>query len=111
MTDVLWPAEPVHRPGRLHQPWRVVVATLELVLAVTGSWVAVLFWGEAVTTITVRLDGGAELVSRHLAGNWVAAAVGLATVAGFLLLDAVRQLLLGLRTRRRRKSRERPART
>ncbi|WP_199431007.1 hypothetical protein [Qaidamihabitans albus] len=109
MTDVVWPAEPEYHGERLHQPWRLAVALVELLLTGGALWAAFACWGNAVSTVTVRLDDGTELVSRQLSGDWVTGAVALGAVAGFLVLDAVRQLLLGVRARRRRyrKSRER----
>ncbi|PXY32025.1 hypothetical protein [Prauserella muralis] len=103
MSDVSWPAVPGYSSERLHQPWRLFVALAELVVAGVAVWGAFLSWDSAFTEIVVRLDDGTELVSRHVAGNWVGAAIGLGGLAGLLVVDAVRQASLGARTRRRRR--------
>lgn len=92
-----------HARERLHQPWRVWIALGELVAAGGAIWGAFALWGMAITTMTMRLDDGTELVSREYAGNWIALALVLGAVAGLLVIDAVRQVLLGTRTRRRRR--------
>ncbi|WP_232376384.1 hypothetical protein [Amycolatopsis aidingensis] len=97
-----WPEEPEHNPGPLHQPWRALVALLELALAALACWAALTCWSSAVSTITTRLSDGTELTSTRYAGDWVGGAIGLATVAAILLVDALRQLLLAVRTRRRK---------
>ncbi|PRX45560.1 hypothetical protein B0I33_109223 [Prauserella shujinwangii] len=95
--------EPRRRPARLHQPWRVAVAAGEVLLAAVALWGAFVCWDASVTTVTMRLDDGTELVSRRLAGHLVTVAIALGTLAGIAVLDALRQLLLGLRVRRRRR--------
>jgi hypothetical protein len=99
------------RDDQLHQPWRLVVAAVELVLAVTAGWAARRCWSAAVTTVTVRANDGAELVSHVYGGNWIGLAFLSAAVTGLLLVDCARQVVLGARTRRRRRRRvSRPAR-
>ncbi|PXY37783.1 hypothetical protein [Prauserella flavalba] len=102
MSDVVWPAVPGYSTERLHQPWRLFVAACEVVVAAVAVWVAFLAWDNSLTTVTVRLDDGTELVSRVYAGNWIALAIGLGGLAGILVVDAIRQVLLGVRARRRR---------
>ncbi|MEU6641139.1 hypothetical protein ABZ863_01155 [Saccharomonospora sp. NPDC046836] len=108
MSDVVWPAVPGYSNKPLHQPWRVLVAVAECLVAALSVWGALACWAASQTTVSVRLDDGTQLVSYIYAGNWVGLAIGLAGLAGILVLDAVRQFSLGVRTRRRkyRKSRE-----
>lgn len=107
VTDVGPPAPPATTRGqdRLHQPLRLVVAVVELLLAAVAGWAATRCWDLAVAPLTVRSDDGATLVSRVYEGNWVGLAFLLAAVAGVLLVDAARQSVLGVRTRRRRRRR------
>ncbi|HEX4700917.1 MAG TPA: hypothetical protein VH352_02210 [Pseudonocardiaceae bacterium] len=89
-------------PARLHQPWRGFVALGEAVLAAAATVVGVLCWHRGVTTMVTPLGPGQPpLVSTIFYGGWMAAGIGLITVAAFLVLDAVRQALLAVRTRRR----------
>ena len=91
--------------GGLNKPWRAAVAVLELVGAAAAIWGAYWCWPRGVVTFTLVLDDGSRLVSTRYFGNWMAAAFGLGTVAALLLLDALRQVLLAVRTRPRRASR------
>jgi hypothetical protein len=96
-TDVLPP-----EPGGLHKPWRALVALAELIGAGFAVWGAFLLWPRGVATITLVLDDGTQLVSTRYFGNWMAAAIGLGTVAGLLVLDVLRQTILAVRTGKRR---------
>jgi hypothetical protein len=94
VTDVL--------PARLNQPWRGLVALGEAIIAVVAVVVAVQLWGRGVTTMVTPLGAGQPpLTSTIFYANWMAASIGLVTVAAFLTLDALRQTLLAVRTRRR----------
>ncbi|GAA4620930.1 hypothetical protein [Saccharopolyspora hordei] len=87
--------------GGAHQPWRAAVAGIELVVAV--ALVVVGWWAWRNGTVTIYLpgpEGAIDVVTRSI-GSWLASAVAAVTVAGLLLLDAVRQVVLALRTRRR----------
>ncbi|WP_344125130.1 hypothetical protein [Saccharopolyspora halophila] len=92
--------EPAARSGaRLNQPWRAAVAGLELVVAIALTLFA--FWAWQRGVITVHLpgpDGAREVVTRSL-GSWLTGAVGAVTLAGLLLIDAIRQLVLAVKTR------------
>jgi hypothetical protein len=92
-------------PGGLHRPWRALVALAELIGAAAAIWGAFLCWPRGVATITLVLDDGTRLVSTRYFGNWMAAAIALGTVAALLVLDAVRQVILAVRTTPRRGSR------
>lgn len=84
---------------------------MESVLAVVAGWAATWFWGDAVSTMTIRTDDGAELVSRVYEGDWVGLAFACVAVAALLVVDAARQAVLGVRTRRwRRRRSSRPDR-
>jgi hypothetical protein len=90
------------RPPRLHQPWRGFVAVGEVVLAAAAVLVGVLCWHRGVTTMVTPLGPGQPpLVSTIFYADWMAAAVGLVLVATLLALDALRQVMLAIRTRRR----------
>ena len=87
-------------PGpRLNQPWRAVVAGLEVVVAAVLVIVAVWCWRSGSTNVVIPKTGDhPDLVSTLYFGNWLAAAIGLATLAGLLVLNALRQLVLAIRT-------------
>lgn len=88
-------------PGeRLHEPRRLLVVLAELVGAGLAVWGAFACWAAALGTVTVRLDDGTVLVSRTYEGNLVGLAVTLTTIAALLAVDAARQSVLGVRTRR-----------
>lgn len=91
---------PPPRSG-LHQPWRALVALLELIVAGGGVWAAYWAWPRGVATISLALDDGTTLVSTRYFGNWMALAILLGTVAALLVLDAARQLVLAVRVRPR----------
>ncbi|MGH3432892.1 MAG: hypothetical protein ACRDQB_08665 [Thermocrispum sp.] len=91
------------RPGRLHQPWRAVVALVELVLAALAVWLAFGMWSEGITVIpTPDGQGGFVKLTRYH-GDLLGGAIGLGLVAGLLVLDAARQALLALRVRSRQR--------
>lgn len=87
--------------GNVHRPRRAIVALLELALVALAVWGAFAAWSQGMTEVTDPLmaDGEASTVRYH--GNWIASAIGLATVAALLVLDALRQCMLALSTRRR----------
>ncbi|MEV0676574.1 hypothetical protein AB0I60_08620 [Actinosynnema sp. NPDC050436] len=87
-------------PG-LHQPVRAAVAAGELVLAVALVLLAAWCWNRGVLRSAYPVEDHAPLESTRYLGNWIASAVGLGTAAGVLVLDAVRQVLLAVRTRGR----------
>lgn len=86
-------ATPAADAEPLHRPWRAAIAGGELLLAGAAVWLAVLMWSSAMTTI------GAE--TTRYAGNRIGVAMALGAVAALLVVDALRQLLLAVRTRRR----------
>lgn len=89
-------------PVRLNQPWRAVVAVVELIVAAVAVVIGIACWQRGVTTMISPLGNGQPpLRSTIFYGNWMAGGVGLVTVAAILVLDAIRQLLLAVRTRRR----------
>lgn len=90
--------------ARLHQPWRAALAGAELVGAAALVACAFLAWGESVVRIELPQRQGVGSVSR-IHGNWVALAVASATLAGVLLVNAVKQVVLSRRGRNRRRSR------
>lgn len=92
--------------ARLNQPVRAVVALVEVLLAAVAVWGAFRLWGAGVHTVVVRLTDGTVLTSTRWIGSWMAGAIGLGALAGLLVLDAVREVLLAVRVKRRRKSRD-----
>jgi hypothetical protein len=99
--------EPVQSRG-LNQPWRGLVALAELIVAGLVLWAAFWCWSRAGSTITLVLGDGTELRSTRSVGHWMAAAIALGSVTGVLVLDALRQIVLAVRVRPRRKP-EQPA--
>lgn len=97
----LWPPDESGSAARLHKPWRMLVAVLEVVLAVAAGWGVHAFWHSGMATVVTRTDDGAILESHRYFGGHLAAAIGLSIVAAILLVDAVRQLALALRARHR----------
>jgi hypothetical protein len=97
------PADPpVVRRG-LHQPVRAAVALVELVLAgfavlAAAAWV----WPRGSFTVVTVLDDGTRFESVRNVGHWMSLGIVLGCVAGVLVLDAVRQLILALRVRQPR---------
>ncbi|MBA8931659.1 hypothetical protein BC739_008911 [Kutzneria viridogrisea] len=86
----------------MNQPWRAAVAAVEVLVAVLLVFAAVWCWNRGVITMVVpKNDSHPELVSTRFIGSWVAGSIGIATLAGLLLLGAIRQLLLALRTKDR----------
>ncbi|MEU4739461.1 hypothetical protein AB0G02_03210 [Actinosynnema sp. NPDC023658] len=102
--------EPDHEPGgatpALHQPKRALIAVGEVVLIALLVPAAAWCWNRGVLHYSYPLPDHAPLESTRLHGNWIGASVGLVTVAGVLLLDAVRQTVLAVRTRGRDRGRE-----
>lgn len=98
-----------NRTAALHRPWRVATAGCELVVAAAAVWFAMWIWDHGVRTLTVTLSDGTRLASTRLVGSWVAGAIALGMVAGILLIDAVRETLLGIGVRRRRHRKRRGA--
>lgn len=96
-------AQQAGRPGRLHQPWRAVGALVELLLAALAVWLAFPLWADGITVIPVPDGQGGEVELTHYHGDAMAGAIGLGLLAALLTLDALRQLLLAVRARPRRK--------
>ncbi|TVT48824.1 hypothetical protein FNH05_17550 [Amycolatopsis rhizosphaerae] len=90
--------------AQLHRPWRKLVAVAELLVAGAAVWLAFPCWQLGVRTVTVTLSDGTVLVSTRYFGNWMSAAVGLGMLAAILLVDAVREVMLGARVKRRRRN-------
>jgi hypothetical protein len=95
---------PVHRQAPLHRPRRVVAAVLELLIVAVLVVLAVWCWGRGTTEVAFPVQGSdPPLVATRYLGNWVGGAIALCGLAGFVFLDAIRQLVLGLRVRPRRR--------
>ena len=85
--------------GRLHQPWRGWVALAEVVVASLLVVLAVWAWERGSVRIVLPAPNGATDTVTRLLGNWLASAIAAAAVAGFLVLDAIRQTVLAWRVR------------
>ncbi|HVV11086.1 hypothetical protein [Amycolatopsis sp.] len=105
MNDVQLPQQP---PAKLHRPWRALIAVVELILAAVAVWFAFRCWHAGVKTLTVNLSDGTVLTSTRYLGNWMAAAIGLGALAAILLVEAVREVLLAIRAKHRRKRKKQP---
>ncbi|MDT8909901.1 hypothetical protein [Amycolatopsis sp. PS_44_ISF1] len=99
----LWPPEEPEAPAWLNQPWRAFVALGEVVVAALLLWAAFALWQAGVITVVTTAGDSVRLASQRVFGGQLAAALGVGTVSAVLVVDAVRQLLLALRARRRRK--------
>jgi hypothetical protein len=93
-SDLTWP----EREGAVHQPRRAIVAVVELVVAGLLVWLAMWLWREGVDTIGV-VRARPELTVDRYQGNWIGGAVAVGAVASILVLDALRQLILAVRSR------------
>ncbi|MGH3974389.1 MAG: hypothetical protein ACRDS9_13830 [Pseudonocardiaceae bacterium] len=72
--------------GRLHRRVRILVAVGEALAAIALAWLAWWCWHRGVI---VTEDQG--LLLNRIEGRWWTAAIGAATLAGILLLDALRE--------------------
>ncbi|WP_020662933.1 hypothetical protein [Amycolatopsis benzoatilytica] len=99
----LWPPEETLPRTKLNQPWRAFVALGEVVVAALALWVAFVLWDAGVVTVVTKALDGAELVSHRYFGGHLAGALGLGTLSAVLVVDAIRQLLLAVRARHRKK--------
>lgn len=95
----LWPPEDAGPSARLNKPWRALVAVVEVVLAAAGVWFAVVCWHAGIVTVVTTAGDGAVLTSHRYFGGLMAASLGIGIVAAILLVDAVRQAMLAVRTR------------
>jgi hypothetical protein len=94
------PETPPPAGPSLHQPKRWLIAAGEVVAIVLLTWLAVWCWNRGVVKLAYPLIEGREpLISTRYHGNWLGTAGGALTLAVILALDAVRQVLLALRTR------------
>lgn len=96
-------APPPTEPGRLHKPWRALVALAELLVAGVAVWLAFDFWPRGIAKIVEHYPNGIVLESTRYIGSWMAGAIGLGTLAALLVLDALRQLVLAVRARPKRR--------
>lgn len=90
---------PQRPAARLHRPIRAVVALVELAAVVALGVAAVWAW-QRVTVPYELPPSDNPAVPRTVdrwSGPWVGATFGLVALAGVLVLDAVRQLVLAVR--------------
>jgi hypothetical protein len=88
------------------------VALAEVALAVALCFAAAWAWRRASIPyeLPISQNPAVPRTVDRWSGPWVAAAFGLATLAGVLVLDAARQLVLAIRVSRRPSWPERPER-
>ncbi|MEV6244509.1 hypothetical protein [Lentzea sp. NPDC051838] len=82
----------------LHQPKRWLIAAGEVVAIVLLVWLAVWCWNRGIVKLSYPIDGH-DLTSTRYHGNWIGTSVASLTLAVILALDAVRQVVLAVRTR------------
>ncbi|WP_033291083.1 hypothetical protein [Amycolatopsis jejuensis] len=99
----LWPPEETQPETKLNQPWRAFVALGEVVVAGLVLWAAFALWHAGVVTIVTTAGDGAKLASQRHLGGHLAGALGLGALSAVLVVDAIRQLLLAVRARHRKK--------
>ncbi|MET9264852.1 hypothetical protein [Amycolatopsis sp. NPDC004079] len=99
----LWPPEETQPRTKLNQPWRAFVALGEVVVAGLVLWAAFALWHAGVVTVVTTAGDGTRLVSERYFGGHIAGALGLGTLSAVLIVDAVRQLLLAVRARHKKK--------
>lgn len=93
------------RSTRMNQPWRALVAVAEVLLAALLVVTALWSWRRGIVSIPLPRSYGVTDVVTRLVGSWLALSVALTTVAGLLVVNAVRQAVLAWGTGRRRKAR------
>ncbi|SFN99670.1 hypothetical protein SAMN05421854_101259 [Amycolatopsis rubida] len=99
----LWPPEETQPRTKLNQPWRAFVALGEVVVAGLVLWAAFALWHAGVGTVVTTAGDGTKLASERYFGGHIAGALGLGTLSAVLVVDAVRQLLLAVRARHKKK--------
>jgi hypothetical protein len=102
-----WPGEPVMTEDSdgdsgtaAHRPWRAIVAAAEVLVAALLVFAAQSLWSRGITSIQLLAPDGTTDVVTRLVGSWLTAAIGAGTLAGLLLVDAIRQVLAVRRGRR-----------
>lgn len=98
--DVVFTVAP--QRGALNRPWRALVSGGELVVAGLALWAAYLCWPLGVADVVQTSSDGRRVVTTQYYGSWLAVAVALGTICAVLVVDAVRQLVLAVRTRPKR---------
>ncbi len=98
-TVVEEPQEALPAGQGLHQPKRWLVAAGEAVAIVLLVLAAVWCWNRGVVSLEYPIDGREPLISTRYHGNWLGTAAAALTLAVVLAVDAVRQVLLAVRTR------------
>jgi hypothetical protein len=98
--DVVFTVPP--QRGSLNRPWRALVAVGELVVAALVLWAAYWCWPRGVADVVQTTQDGRRVVTTQYYGGWISLAVVLGTICAVLVVDAVRQLVLAVRTRPKR---------
>ncbi|WP_394615178.1 hypothetical protein JNUCC0626_35990 [Lentzea sp. JNUCC 0626] len=98
-TVVAEPAEAPPAESGLHQPRRWLIAAGEIVVVVLLVVLAIWCWNRGVVRLEYPIEGRDPLISTRYHGNWLGTSIASATLAVVLALDAVRQIMLAVRTR------------
>ncbi|RSN37329.1 hypothetical protein DMC61_04575 [Amycolatopsis sp. WAC 04169] len=99
----LWPPEDSRPAARLHKPLRAVVGAVELVLAALAVWGAFACWKAGVVPVVITYGEATTLESQRYFGGPLAGAIGLGVLAAILVVDAIRQFLLAVRAKGRKR--------
>lgn len=86
----------------LNRPYRRLIAVVEIVLTAALVVAAVLLWRDVNYDIAYTAESGRKLLSTRMRGDLAGACIGLCLIAAFVLLDAIRQMVLATRARHRR---------
>ncbi|KZB81899.1 hypothetical protein [Amycolatopsis regifaucium] len=97
----LWPPEDDRPAARLHKPLRALVGVAELILAALAVWGAFACWKAGVVPVLISYGETTTLESQRYFGGPLAGAIGLGVLAAILVVDAIRQFLLAMKTRHR----------
>ena len=74
---------------------RVLVAVAEVLVICVLAWLAWWCWQRGVIITEVIITEHNSVTLRRIEGRWWAVATGAATLAGILVLDALRQMMSG----------------
>ncbi len=99
----LWPPEDSRPAARLHKPLRAVVGAVELILAALAVWGAFACWKAGVVPVVITYGEATTLESQRYFGGPLAGAIGLGVLAAILVVDAIRQFLLAVRAKGRKR--------
>lgn len=89
--------------GGLNRPVRWVIAAVETLVAAAAVLSGIWLWHAGIVGISYPVGDDTMLDSTRLLGDHAGGAIALVTVAGLLMIDAVRQAALASHASHRRK--------